>query len=353
MKVFIEKDTTPLTGLPIGAIVRKTGTIGEVGIEIECEGNKFPLPRANVKGTHTPVPFDKSAWSYVHDGSLRGDDNAEYVLSKPILFSEVPAAVDELWSKLDKFGTVLDDSNRTSVHVHLNVQTFHLNRLAALMAIYFTFEELLTEFCGSHRVGNLFCLRAKDAPAIVSQMKKFIIADGKYPLKDGMHYAGFNAGALFKFGSVEIRTLRGATSPGIVTDWVAILERIYRASADYTDPRDFCGLLSSEGPTQFFDSILGDKAVLVREVVGWDEERVRESLYEGIRMAQDICYCRPWEDVANFDLKPDPFGRDPQKIVNKLQAFVTSAAPPIAYQHFEDDDDEIQPDWDDDDEDFE
>src|SRR3546814_8609236 len=93
----------------------------------------------------------------------------------------------------------------------LNVQRFHLNRLCSFFSLYFLVEELLTAWCGEHRVGNLFCLRAKDAPAIVSEIKK-TLQNEKIYFHAGMHYAGLNAGAITKFGSVEIQSLRDRKS---------------------------------------------------------------------------------------------------------------------------------------------
>jgi hypothetical protein len=132
------------------------------------------------------------------------------------------------------------------------------------MALWYTFEEVLTEWCGEHRVGNLFCLRAMDAPAIIAQLRKFIKNDGQSQLSEHLHYAGLNAHALAKFGSLEVRTLRGCSDPQTIIDWVGILERLYNLSAEYEDPRDICGAFSSEGPLAFFEKILGDKVPVVR-----------------------------------------------------------------------------------------
>src|SRR5690606_4744320 len=108
-------------GFDIETLLRKKSTDGEIGIEIEVEGNKFP--KHAVEGYDGVDPhFIPDMWQYHRDGSLRGEDNAEYVLKNPIKFSEVPDAVNKLWEMFDKYGTVLETSNRTSVHVHLNAQ---------------------------------------------------------------------------------------------------------------------------------------------------------------------------------------------------------------------------------------
>src|SRR5690606_38923194 len=114
-----------------------------------------------------------------------------------------------------------------SVHVHLNCQNFLINRLASFSALYFVLEEVLTEWCGEYRVGNLFCLRTKDAPAIVENLIDFIKADGGISFSNGLHYSGFNISALRKFGSIEIRTMRGTDNKELIQEWINILERLY------------------------------------------------------------------------------------------------------------------------------
>ena len=196
-------------------------TPGEVGIEIEVEGRNLPKIQSILPAT----------WNYHNDGSLRGEDNAEYVLARPLSFSDVPAAVNDLWDKFKKYETVLDDSNRTSVHVHLNVQTFHMNRLCAFAALYFSVEELLTEFCGENRVGNLFCLRAKDAPNIITCFKRLLREEvGPGSIAENFKYGGLNVYAISKFGSLEVRTMRGVSDADSVIQWVSILQRIYELS---------------------------------------------------------------------------------------------------------------------------
>lgn len=315
---LIYKDEKTKPGFNLGVVLNRKSVKGQVGIEIEVEGNKFPKP-PGMESTHTPVKMDGwKYWSYVHDGSLRGEDNAEYVLTVPIDFKEVPAAIAELYTNLEKFGSILDVSNRTSVHVHMNCQEFHMNRLTALMAAWFAAEEVLVEWCGEHRVGNLFCLRAVDAPAIINYLRKFIRTDGALPLDDILHYGGMNPSALHKHGSVEVRTLRGCTDPATVVQWLAIMERLYNLSAEYKDPRDLASMFSSGGPLSFFDFLLGDKAAVVREGTGWSNQQISDAMFRGIRFAQDLCFCRDWDTYKPVKLHDDPFGRDKKKIAAKL-----------------------------------
>jgi hypothetical protein len=313
-QVFFPALREPKPGYDIKTILKRRTTFGDVGIEIECEGNVFQ------KSNEKLGPY----WCYHEDHSLRGADSAEYVLCEPIQFKEVPNALDFLWKVFEQTGTVLDDSNRTSVHVHLNVQKFCLNRLTAFAALWFSFEEILAEWAGEHRVGNLFCLRAKDAPAIINKLRKWIKSEGQAELTDGLHYAGFNVNALHKFGSVEIRFLRGCTDKQHILDWVAVLQRLYELSAEFPDPRDVIGAFSYGGPTGYFDEILGDVAKIVRGGIEMSEEQIRDSLYDGIRIAQDLCYCRDWSLYKPVEIREDPFGR-PTRTAKSLGGFSPSA----------------------------
>lgn len=294
---FISRVEQVQEGVTIGSIIQKK-TAGDVGLEIECEGNtlqKEALP---------------PNWVYHKDGSLRGKDNAEYVMYKPVPFSKVPDHVKALWDMFETRGTKLDLSNRTSVHVHLNVQRFHMNRLCAFLTMWYALEEILTKWCGDHRVGNLFCLRAKDAHGVITAVKKYIQYDGNWSLADGFHYAGMNCQALQKFGSLEIRTLRGPTEPDPILDWVSILERLYVLSGDYPDPRDIIANFSGHDPVEFMDMLLGPWGEAVRSEVEMTTEQIRDSLYEGIRLAQDVSYCRDWSHFSPFPEGDDPFRRD-------------------------------------------
>lgn len=330
-EVFNKKKEAVKAHLDVANTIGLRYIRGDVGLEVEVEGNKFPkTAQGNPAGIDVSPELIPKSWCYHHDGSLRGADNAEYTLRVPISFAVVPDVVNELYEMFSKFGTVLDDSNRTSVHVHFNVQKFHLDRLCTLMAMYFSLEEILTAYSGEHRVGNLFCLRVKDASAIVSHAKAFVRRDMDYSFHDGLHYSGLNLRALQKFGSLEFRSFRGTTNPQDIIDWVAILQRLYEKSDEYTDPRQLIEGFSGEGPMAYFDRLLGDKASLVLRSVPMTTQEVMSSIYEGIRYAQDLCYCRDWSDYKKTDVAPDPFKRPLKKVSSSLlggggEVWVTSS----------------------------
>ncbi len=319
---FVKREPVPQPGFNVVTMMGNKQTVGQVGIEVEVEGNKFPKTAYHGGPAVSPEKIPE-VWRYVKDGSLRGADNAEYVLAQPLPFDDVPKAVKDLFQMFSDFGSVLDDSNRTSVHVHLNVQEFHIDRLTVFMSMYYILEEILTEFCGDHRVGNLFCLRAKDAPALISHVKAFVRSNGKAGFRENVHhYAAMNTHALNKYGSLEFRALRGVTNPQPILEWVAVLRRLYELSAEYNDPRTLVEGFSSEGPLAFFSHLLGEMAGTVRQGIEMDDNAIRMSLHEGVRMAQDICYCRNWDLFQPVAFDRDPFGRDSERMMNRLSDYL-------------------------------
>lgn len=312
--LFRSKENT--RGYNLGTLLRKRAVKGQIGIEIEVEGKNLPKGDGNPDG----CPVSRN-WKYVKDGSLRGYDNAEYVLMKPIDFDEVEGALIELWDLFKSCDSRIDESNRTSVHVHLNVQPFFMNRFASFVGLYLSVEELLTAFCGDHRVGNLFCLRAIDAPAIVTKFKRFIQNDGNEKLSDGLHYAGLNGNALSKFGSIEIRSMRGPQAYQEVLTWVSMLRRLYELSEAYTDPREVCAGFSSEGPVGFLYRVMGDLTPVLRAGIDYTDEQIRDSMYRGIRLAQDVCYCRDWDLYKPEEVSTDPFGRIEDTVVMDIEGY--------------------------------
>lgn len=316
-EVFLKTKPKKKRSPDMATLMGNRPTVGEVGLEIEAEGYNLP--------SHA----FKEYWTYHIDNSLRAPKNragmpgmtAEYVLTKPIAFSEVPKALDYLWDCFTQSKSKFVESNRTSVHVHLNCQKWFLNRLTSFAALYFIVEEVLTEWCGEHRVGNLFCLRAIDAEAIVSYLKGFIECDGQAGIQEFLHYSAFNANALKKYGSLELRTLRGTNDKQVILDWVETLERLYKLSEDFPDPREICASLSSVGPLTFFNSILGPKAAVIRNGINMTDQQLGSAVYNGVRIAQELCYCKDWDEYVPLKLKPDVWNRPLSRIAKKVMNF--------------------------------
>lgn len=317
----------------------KKAKAGDVGIEIECEGHNF-----NPGG-------DGVFWKGVADGSLRGE-SMEYVLVAPILYADVKKALSSLKRVFADNGTILNQSYRTSVHVHMNFSKNTVIETVNFITMYYIFEELLFDIAGSERSGNLFCLKASDAEYIVNYIKDILKgARAWHDLSsDYIRYAAMNLKALCDHGSIEFRGFRGTDDFDSIEEWVQILKEIKDFSLKYKNPQEICLEFSRKSPIGFVNECFS--APIARKISALPG--MYERLYEGVRVAQDIAYCLPdW--VPNEKPNPVDDGWVVPKMKIQMAGDIQRVAPPV--HDFDDDDDfDDQPihnlDDDDEDEDF-
>lgn len=248
----------------------------EVGIEIEMEGEDLKV----VRGGQT--------WRTTHDGSLRGE-SFEYVLAGPLPREDVKDALALLQFHLKK--CTLAPSPRCGVHVHVNCQELTLQQTLNFAYLYYIFEEMLINYCGQLRKGNLFCMTLKDADGIVSALVQAQRYRRFHELCGNEYrYAALNLASLNKFGSLEFRAFRSTKNFKEIEEWVSILLAIKDASLKYDKSYELMEGVSMAGPYDFLQQTFGKYA---DELMcdGW-EDMVRE----GARRAQIMCYTEEMED---------------------------------------------------------
>src|SRR3990167_3371612 len=246
---------------------------GEIGIEIEVEGKNLYTGKMDY-------------WKPTHDGSLRGNEALEYILSSPIKRKEIPKVlkyIKEIWTKFDC--NIDDRSPRTSVHIHVNVQELSFTNIISYFCLYSIFEDILVKFCGPDREGNLFCLRLKDADYILDHLVKIIKAERLDWLNSNtIRYASINMSAIAKYGSIEFRAMRGTTNIKLIQTWIYMLLRLKDQALMFEKPSDIVTTLSQKGETQFLSSIMGEYAKELY-VPG-----MNSSIRNGARRIQEIAY---------------------------------------------------------------
>jgi hypothetical protein len=242
---------------------------GELGIEIEIEGHGLP-PKGGVN------------WKGTHDGSLRGEA-MEYVLRKPLTYDSAMKALGLLRKNLDKAGAEVFATNRAGVHVHVNVQQMEMVQVTNFICLYMVFEDMLVQWCGDSRVGNLFCLRARDAEFFVSTLRKIVrTQDWGEVGTDKLRYASLNLKALSTYGSLEFRAMRSDLTPGVIEEWIDLLLCLRDAALQYDNPQQIIEEVSMRGPEGMMHRVFGEHARAL--VLSYD------SIMEGVRLAQGIAY---------------------------------------------------------------
>lgn len=251
---------------------------GDIGIEIEVEGNN--------------LPDGDNLWRRDHDGSLRGDDNAEYVMKKPLSLDGAEQALVQL-KKAFK-GARFDDSVRAGTHIHINMQECTMKEVYTMYTAYLVVENALVELSGEGRQGNLFCLRADDAKYILHQMIR-AVRDKRYRYlaSDDIRYCALNVKPITSYGSLEYRALRSTDNFDTVMMFAKALHTMREQAKLVGNPVDIVTGFSDGECKDFLDRWVGvDMSKAIRGL-----RRHRELLTKGVRNAQLIAYCTDWTQV--------------------------------------------------------
>lgn len=262
------------------------------GIEVELEGKNFTTP-----------PLDVMLyWSQHKDGSLRiknpGDSAIEYVTNQPFPMQQIEKAVTALFTYLTSPGVKVYDSYRTSIHVHVNFGTEAFRTIYNFIALSLIFDELLVSQNGDHRIGNNFCLRARDAYGQVQSLISSIEHGHNFfdiPAND--RYSSINFASLLKFGSIEFRSLECTTHEGRLLHWIGTLAELKKKAKTYVNPVDVIQQFSMLGPKQFLANVLGPFSTKYAHV-----ENMEDMLFNGMRIAQDFAFCSEWNEITQADL---------------------------------------------------
>lgn len=249
---------------------------GDVGIEIELEGHNLP---------HTP-----DFWNMERDGSLLGE-SMEYVLRKPSTAEEATKALQYLKGLFKVNQTVINDTVRAGVHIHINCQKLTYVQLYNFFTLFLILETPLVKWCGEGRSGNLFCLRCKDADYLLTSLRQAV--KEKEFLKifktDDLRYAAMNVKALGQYGSLEFRTLRSCADLTRVDKWFKVLLGLRHHAEALDNPMEIISKFSYLGPNEFAKKYLGD---FYNEL---DLENLHTDMHEGMRNAQHVAFaCEDW-----------------------------------------------------------
>lgn len=284
--VFLDKTFKQFLGK------RQKTVEGEIGLEIETEGRNL---------FSAPIQY----WSAVPDGSLRsveGHQPIEYVLRQPLARKDVRPALEYLTYQLRKAKSELVMSHRTSVHVHLNIQKMKMMDLMKFISLYYLVEDMLLEWSGPDRKGNLFCLRAQDATFQIEQMAR-ALKGGEFSnvISNEYRYAAMNLAAMSAHGSLEFRSMKGNVDIETIENWVSILLALKDAATeDFKSPETIGRMYNSMGAKNFlikiFDGRIPPK--VLRTFLGY--EGLDDMIHKGFVTCKDIIYAVDWMDPPRW-----------------------------------------------------
>jgi hypothetical protein len=190
--------------------------------------------------------------------------------------------------------TIVSDSPRAGVHVHVNCQHLTILQLFNFITAYLIFENCLVSHCGPDREGNLFCLRARDAEFLIYSLCRALETNEyRYTLStDELRYASMNVRALSRYGSLEFRAMRGTSDMARVGLWAEMLVNLRDNAGSFQNPLEMI-MESSEGGFESLASrLFGDNAHIITDQVDWEAKCV-----DGMRRAQEVAYSGDWDSM--------------------------------------------------------
>lgn len=274
----VKEETSKVTVSDI--LFRGQAVSGCYGVEIEVEGSALPTELSHL-------------WRVTRDGSLRGEAY-EYVFSSPLNREDAKKALSQLYRKLAK--ARWDDTGRAGVHVHMNVRDLDLRELLSFICLYLVFEEVLLDFCGEDRKGNLFCLQSDDAEYLMIKLKDFFETLSFGTLStDALRYSSLNLTALKKYGSLEFRSLPSPVTEERLNIWIDLLTMIRNKAVNYADPRLIVTGVSEYGGEDFAKAILED---LISHLPcdNWNK-----AIFKGMRKIQPLMAYYDHERIADYE----------------------------------------------------
>lgn len=280
----------------IGVYFGRKAPLGDIGLEVEVE---FP------EGTIAQPIVSKNFWTTKPDGSLR--NGLEYVLRAPIKATELSAAVADFEAGTKGYQFI--DSQRTSVHCHINVNQMTFDDLTRILTAYYAFENVFVAANDPSRAGNLFCLRGKDAEWQINEIIRCVRHGWNvdYPWIENARYSALNMCAPRTFGSLEYRFIEGTTDPKVIEFWAQTMydftvntskfdieEQVKLVTSGRNGQIDFLNKVLTR-PNELFDKLPENWTDLVEENVPYTTA-FRQAYTKGKRLEapKTVTFLKPY-----------------------------------------------------------
>lgn len=266
-------------------VAQKAGDL--FGLELECEGKNVDYDG------DAHILYLGNGWTPHRDGSLRNTHGqaCEWVFTFPANYATSIQRVNKLFNYFEGRKAKLVCSNRTSFHVHYNMSDKNVYQLVNTFILFTILEDILDRYCGEDRNGNLFCLSSRHAEGQLGVVTQAVFEWNNFAhIDENYRYCSLNIASLNKFGTVEFRGMRGLDNKEDVLRWLSIINDLC-TYACYTmhNPINIVEGISLKSPDGFLKEIFSEdnyKAL----TQGVNPFELSNSVYEGIRLVQMMCY---------------------------------------------------------------
>jgi hypothetical protein len=272
--------------MPTDTVRASTHLISDtrVGIEVELEGFNSDQPK--VRG-----------WNTIPDGSLR-DGGLEFVFNGPVGGVTAMSRLTALGEALEPYQDTIKCSERTSLHVHVDVRDLELDQVWSMLLLYGLVEPYLFTVCGEHRADNIYSLAWYKGECQLAPLSSLRRIQNYRHTGDGEtfpKYATVNIGALNTFGSLEFRGHEGTATIEQMVLWVNHLLALkeYVLSSDVS-ARTLLERSFGMGAEEFLRDVFGD--LLTTPIDGTPYQKLMDM---GNSVAVDLLFPRELDNAAH------------------------------------------------------
>jgi hypothetical protein len=203
-------------------------------------------------------------WDNIADGSLR--NNGREFVSIPLRGDSVSFAISELHKILSTEKTCIghEFTDRTSVHVHMNVRDMEIKDLKNLILTYLVVEPLMYAFVGGDRAKNIFCVPITQSHLTyqLGQIMEVGERDFVAYTRNWYKYTGLNLLPIGKYGTIEFRHMVGTTNEEFLNKWLNMILSLKQYSNSVSLEKNKERILGLNTNSEYFN--------FLREVFGND-----------------------------------------------------------------------------------
>ena len=186
-----------------------------IGIEVETE---------NIHTWHSDyAPY----WKMTEDGSLR--NNGREFVSVPIKAFRVENALTTLFN--NQLNKDIEFTDRTSIHIHMNVRTMTLEQLKTMVLLYLVFEKAMFRYVNPDRYENIFCVPLNETS--FGENLHILFHSDRLAI-NWSKYTALNLCPIFEKGTIEFRHLHGTKDVKEIVNWVNLILCLKKAALKNT-----------------------------------------------------------------------------------------------------------------------
>jgi hypothetical protein len=254
-----------------------------IGIEVEAENLQVWHQQAS--------PY----WRMTEDGSLR--NNGREFVSIPIKAFRVENALRTLFDT--QINQDIDFSDRTSIHIHMNVRTMTLEQLKTMILLYLVFEKTLFRYVHPDRYNSIFCVPLNETSF---GDNLFHIFHSDILSVNWSKYTALNLCPIFEKGTIEFRQLHGTKNVAEIVNWVNLILCLKKAALK--NPSEYLWdkvktLNTSSQYHEFANEIFGNF------ITHLDEKTLINDMATCVTYVKSRCFPNTWRVSLTHSVSPE------------------------------------------------